>query len=211
MERLTSNKKVSDMSLIELAHNSCYVDNKRNARYRDYNLDIDSRELVRNLVKDICDEDLTDLSDEEFDEYMSSMLSVGIDSTMGLLALFYRNLWAMSDLRERLKEYEDYEEQGRLVKLPCKVGDTVWVVTSPFNVFDYIEYDDDMKDEVYESYVSSVSFYECGEQYRIYAKATNHFIGAYFRECDFGKTVFFTRSEAEAKLKELRGNQNGKV
>lgn len=196
------------MSMIELAHNSCYVDNKRNARYRDYNLDIDSRELVRNLVKDICDEDLTDLSDEEFDEYMSSMLSVEIDSTMGLLALFYRNLWAMSDLRERLKEYEDYEEQGRLVKLPCKVGDTVWVVTSPFNVFDDIEYDENMKEEVYESYVSSVSFYKCGEQYRIYAKATNHFIGAYFRECDFGKTVFPTKSEAEAKLKESRGEED---
>lgn len=103
----------------------------------------------------------------------------------------------------QLKEYQQLEKQGRLVKLPCKVGDTVWVVTSPFNVFDDIEYDDDMKDEVYESYVSSVSFYECGEQYRIYAKATNHFIGAYFRKCDFGKTVFLTKVEAEAKLKEM--------
>ena len=26
-----------------------------------------------------------------------------------------------------------------------------------------------------------------------------------------GKTLFLTKSEAEAKLKELRGNQNGKV
>lgn len=109
----------------------------------------------------------------------------------------------------KLKDYEDLEEQGRLIKLPCKVGDTVYVVTSPFNVFDDIEYDENMKDEVYESYVSSITFYECGEQYRIYAKATNHFIGAYFRECDFGKTVFLTKSEAEAKLKELRGGENG--
>ena len=62
MNRLTSNKNVSDMSMIELAHNSCYKDSKRNARYRDYELDIDSRQLVRNLVKNICDEDLTDLS-----------------------------------------------------------------------------------------------------------------------------------------------------
>lgn len=117
------------------------------------------------------------------------------------------NCEIMTSVCENLGDYEDLEEQGRLVKLPCKVGDTVWVVTSPFNVFDDIEYDDDMKDEVYESYVSSVSFYECGEQYRIYAKATNHFIGAYFRECDFGKTVFLTKSEAEAKLKELRGGE----
>ena len=108
----------------------------------------------------------------------------------------------------KLKDYEDLEEQGRLIKLPCKVGDTVYVVTSPFNVFDDIEYDENMKDEVYESYVSSITFYECGEQYRIYAKATNHFIGAYFRECDFGKTVFLTKSAAEAKLKELIGEEN---
>lgn len=104
----------------------------------------------------------------------------------------------------KLKEYEDLEEQGRLVKLPCKVGDVVYVVTSPFNVFDDIEYDENMKDEVYESYVSSATFYKSGEQYRIYAKATNHFIGAYFRECDFGKTVFLTQSAAEEKFKELR-------
>ena len=109
---------------------------------------------------------------------------------------------------DKLATYEDAEEQGLLLRLPCKVGDTVYVVTSPFNVFDDIEYDENMKDEVYEAYVSSVSFYESGEQYRIYAKVTNHFIGAYFRECDFGKTVFLIREEAEAKLKEMEDNND---
>lgn len=103
----------------------------------------------------------------------------------------------------KLAEYEDLEEQGRLLRLPCKVGDAVYVVTSPFNVFDDIEYDENMKEEVYEAYVSSVSFYKSGEQYRIYAKSTNHFIGVYFRECDFGKTVFLTEEEAREKLKEM--------
>lgn len=119
MERLTNNKNVSDMSMIELAHNSCYADDERNARYRDYDLDIDARKLVRNLVKDICDEDLSDLSNEEFDEYMGSMLQYEIDSTVGLLALFYRNLWAMADLREKLKEYEDLEERLNKVYGEC--------------------------------------------------------------------------------------------
>ena len=114
----------------------------------------------------------------------------------------------ITTILKKLADYEDLEEQGRLIKLPCKVGDAVYVVTSPFNVFDDIEYDENMKDEVYESYVSSITFYECGEQYRIYAKATNHFIGAYFRECDFGKTVFLTREEAESRLEELRGGEN---
>lgn len=119
-------------------------------------------------------------------------------------------IWRLPDYgngspTEKLSAYEDAEEQGLLLRLPCKVGDTVYVITSPFNVFDDIEYDENMKDEVYEAYVSSVSFYESGEQYRIYAKATNHFIGAYFRECDFGKTVFLTKAEAESKLAEMEG------
>lgn len=96
MERLTTNKSVADMSMIELAHNSCYADDECNARYRDYNLDVDSRWLVRNLAKDICGEDFNGLSDEEVDEYMA-------------------------DLREKLKYYEDSEEQGRYIKLPEKI------------------------------------------------------------------------------------------
>lgn len=116
-----------------------------------------------------------------------------------------RRFRALETIAERLANREQAEEQGLLLRLPCKVGDTVYVITSPFNVFDDIEYDENMKDEVYEAYVSSVSFYESGEQYRIYAKVTNHFIGAYFRECDFGKTVFLTEAEAEAKLTEMEG------
>lgn len=105
---------------------------------------------------------------------------------------------------EKLATYEDLEEQGLLVRLPCKAGDTVWVVTSPINVFDYDEYDGDAEYEVYESFLSSVSYYASGEQFRIYAKVTNSFIAAYFRECDFGESIFFTREEAEKKLEEMK-------
>lgn len=109
-------------------------------------------------------------------------------------------------LLQELKTYEDLEEQGLLVRLPCKVGDTVWVVTSPINVFGYDEYDGDAEYEVYESFLSSVSYYASGEQFRIYAKVTNSFIVAYFRECDFGESIFLTREDAEKKLEEM---QNG--
>ena len=105
---------------------------------------------------------------------------------------------------KKLADYEELEEQGLLVRLPCKVGDTVWVVTSPINVFDYNEYDGDAEYEVYESFLSSVSYYTSGEQFRIYAKVTNSFIAAYFRECDFGESIFLTREEAEKKLEELK-------
>lgn len=195
MERLTSNKPTPDMNMFELAHNSCYADEKRNARYRDCELDIDSRELVRSLVKDMCNEDLSDMSDEEFDEYMAEMLSVEVDSQIGLLALFYRNLWAMADLREKLKEYEDLEEYGRLVKLPCKVGDTVYGINIDRNIASALK-------------IISVKIYS-------YAIYFNYQLidGIYknivsFTDFDIGKTVFLTKSEAEAKLKELRGGEN---
>lgn len=110
----------------------------------------------------------------------------------------------LAEWLEELKSYKDAEEQGLLVRLPCKVGDTVWVVTSPINVFDYDKYDGDAEYEVYESFLSSVSYYASGEQFRIYAKVTNSFIAAYFRECDFGKSIFFIREEAEKKLEELK-------
>ena len=186
MERLTSNKNVSDMSIIELAHNSCYADNKRNARYRDYNLDIDSRELVRNLVKDICDEDLTDLSDEEFDEYMGSMLSVEMDSEIGLLALFYRNLWAMADLRETLKGYEDLEEQGRLIKIPLEA----------YCIVDF---------EVRKGFVLEETYHMSRKPLLVVRYDDNSLKS---HSGYLGISVFLTKSEAEVKLKELRGGEN---
>lgn len=112
--RLTSNKNIYEMGMFELAHNSCYVkDNK--ARYRDYNLDIDARELTRQLLKDLADEDDAFTDDEEFDRYMQDCLSIGMDDIEGLIAVFYRNMWAMADLHERLKHYEDMEAQEKMV------------------------------------------------------------------------------------------------
>lgn len=115
-------------------------------------------------------------------------------------------LTKLTIMQKELKKYKHLEEQGLLARLPCKVGDTVWVVTSPINVFDYDKYDGDAEYEVYESFLSSVSYYASGEQFRIYAKVTNSFIAAYFRECDFGKSIFFTREEAEKKLEEMKKN-----
>lgn len=190
------------MDMLELVYNSCYADEKCKARYRNYELDIDSRELVKNLAKDMCDEDLSDMSDEEFDEYMAEMLSVEVDSQIGLLALFYRNLWAMADLREKLKEYEDLEEQGRLLKLPCKVGDTVWDndcgrhCAYTITAFSFGECEEYICEPVT---TKEVVFY--------YANSSGSITGS-FAESEIGKSVFLNKSEAEAKLKELRGNND---
>lgn len=40
---------------------------------------------------------------------------------------------------EKLGKYEDLEEQGRLVKLPCKVGDVVYVKMASYCKTHYVE------------------------------------------------------------------------
>lgn len=129
MKRLTTNKDVSDIEgMYELAHNSCYIDKDGNVRYRDFETDVDARVLIRELLKKYADGDDAFISDDDFDEQMMEALQYGTDTREGLIALFYRNLWAMAELREKLKHYEDAEEQGLLLRLPCKVGDTIYLV-----------------------------------------------------------------------------------
>lgn len=197
MERLTSNKSTSDMNMLELAYNGCYTDEKGNARYRDYELDIDIRKLIKMLIKDMCNEDLFCMSDEEIDGYMAEMLSVEMDSKIWLLALFYRNLWSMADLRERLKKYEDLEEQGKLMRLPCKVGDVVYFAHH---------------DRVISSEVLSAKYHAEAENHGVFIRERLTIdVEGVSAEIDFGvigKAVFLTKSEAEQKLEELRGKQN---
>ena len=99
---------------------------------------------------------------------------------------------------EKLSEYEDLEEQGRLVILPCKVGDTVW--------------DNDYGRPCAYT-ITAFSFGEC-EEYICepvttkeavfyYANSSGSITGS-FAESEIGKSVFLNKSEAEAKLKELR-------
>lgn len=91
---------------------------------------------------------------------------------------------------EKLGEYEDLEEQGRLIKLPCKVGDTV------FNISENI---------ILEYEVVGFSVYKAGVRI-IYGE--HHVSGSdETYSCNLavdriGKTVFLTKSEAESKLTE---------
>lgn len=137
MKRLTTDKPVSEMEMLELAHNSCYVGEDGSARYRDFDTDIDARELARKLMVDfnIWIPDMIEMTnDEEFDwVILEELINADVSEKMfadGLIPLFYRNLWAMADLRERLKQYEDAEEQGLLKKFPCKIGDVVTIILS---------------------------------------------------------------------------------
>ena len=88
---------------------------------------------------------------------------------------------------ERLKHYEDLEEQGRLVVLPCKAGDTV---------YDIYEAKANGDGEIRALKVTDIHI-------RLDKRNKEWIIicGYYFDLADFGKTVFLTREEAEAALK----------
>lgn len=126
MDRLTTNKPVKEMGMVELAYNSCFAKDGE-AYYRDFSEEISARDLARKLYKIYTSETLSD-DDDTFDEEMIEELQYDIEVyPEALIALFYRNLWAMADLRETLARYEDLEERELLIKLPCKIGDTVYV------------------------------------------------------------------------------------
>lgn len=106
MDRLTTDKAVSEMSMIELAYNSCYAKDRK-AHIRDFENDFDARELAVRLLGKYADIPNEFTCNEDFDDFMWDSLQYGMDSIQGLIAVFYRSVWAMADLRERLKEYED--------------------------------------------------------------------------------------------------------
>ena len=105
---------------------------------------------------------------------------------------------------DKWRKYKDLEEQGRLIKLPCKVGDTVW--------------DNDFGIPCAYT-ITAFSFGEC-EEYICepittkeavfyYANSSGSITGS-FAESEIGKSVFLSKAEAKANLKELSCKENSK-
>ena len=99
----------------------------------------------------------------------------------------------------KLCDYEDLEEQGLLVKLPCKVGDTVWD-----NDFGYPE-SYEIKAFSY-GYCDSYVEPDIEDQIIFYYENYSGSITGAFPMSEISKTVFLAREEAEKKLEEM---QNG--
>ena len=86
---------------------------------------------------------------------------------------------------ERLKQYEDAEAEGRLVVLPCRIGDTVFCIPA-------------MGEEIIEDIVEDADIWSIkdGIKVRLTLKTFKDYVVG-----EFGKTVFLTREEAEQALK----------
>lgn len=95
------------------------------------------------------------------------------------------------DRTDLLGEYEDLEEQGLLVKLPCKVDDEVIIV---FNEYGELFITNGwIVTEITVIDSDAIFNFRCYETNDVEERSLN----------DFGKSVFLTREEAEKAIKKL--------
>lgn len=93
---------------------------------------------------------------------------------------------------DRLRELAEADRDGRVVVLPCKVGDTVWMCEEDFGIV--LPYTIDL-----------ISFVDKGCGYSANCNQNGELIDSIdFEDDDIGKTVFLTREEAEKALEETK-------
>lgn len=113
----------------------------------------------------------------ERDEYGNADI-IGVDSADLQLNLDFDGLNRVTDALNRLAAYEDAEQEGRLIVLPCKPGTEVYHVFPVQGIREcWIR-----RFQIGRYGLLAVTKYGC------------------FSPEDFGKTVFLTRQEAEAAL-----------
>ena len=89
----------------------------------------------------------------------------------------------------KLREYEDAEEQGLLLRLPCKVGDTVYWLSNFYGFNNNYS--------VTEEVVEGIQITE--DDFVIEMSTAGIKYGR------IGKSVFLTKEEAEQKLESMKG------
>ena len=92
---------------------------------------------------------------------------------------------------QKLAEYEDLEEQGLLLRLPLKIGDTVYSVTRDF---------------ISEYTICSIEKYNEGLFFNWRCEKGIYINVRGFTNYQIGKDVFLTKAEAEQKLKETESD-----
>ena len=109
------------------------------------------------------------------------------------------NCKTIDDVIDKLAEYEGLEEQGRLIKLPCKVRDTVYYISEGFIEPCTVEtiFISDYTDKYGNcSYMAEIHF----------DREDCPYVSTEIYFTDIGKTIFLTKDEAEQKLKEMESD-----
>ena len=90
---------------------------------------------------------------------------------------------------DRLRELAEADKDGRVIILPCKVGDKLYRVFAG---------------EIFEHRVGSMKYFAIQGKWDI---ETYPFLPSV--ESGIGKTIFLTREEAEKALREMEGKKDG--
>lgn len=135
----------------------------------------------------------------ERDEFDNADI-IGVSSADIQLNLNFAEFNRVTNALNKLADYEDAEETGTLVRLPCKVGDTVYIKGVPVKVSGI-----NIENEI--TYYVHIDCYDCGdcpfyEDENSWEGEHDCKISGYleFTDDDIGKTVFLTREEAEKAL-----------
>lgn len=118
----------------------------------------------------------------------------------------------------KVHELEQAEQDGRLVVLPCKVGDTVYVTGECRIMECFIDeaYLDDRKGIEYlvsfdcDNNCEGCPFNDWHQEYSGEYSCNGEWGQASIKGSDIGKTVFLTREDAEAALKGDNGHAQRK-
>lgn len=106
MKRLTSDN-VSEMDVRQLALNQVYIGPDRRARYVEGpDRECSVCDLIR-TASEALDVELPILSDENLFDLMADWLQYGAEEPEGVVAILYRALCAMAEVRDKLSRYED--------------------------------------------------------------------------------------------------------
>lgn len=96
----------------------------------------------------------------------------------------------------KLADYEDAEEQGLILRLPCKVGDKVYQIRENFIEPCTVE-------TIFLGNYTDRNGNCCNMAEIYYDRDDCPYVSTEMYFTDIGETVFLTETEAEAKLKEM--------
>ena len=120
----------------------------------------------------------------ERDEYGNADI-IGVDSSNWQFNLTFEELVKVTNALNTFAKLEDKIENGTFIEAPCKVGDIV--------------YQFDNGGEIYELMILHINIYKGKPYYETDAID--------FDNRAIGESIFLTKAEAEARLKELQEKQ----
>ncbi len=144
-------------------------------------------------------ERLTEKLEEHGSYYYPHCFESGCDETSGLCIC--EDCSFQNKVCQKLGEYEDLEEQGKLLKLPCAVGETVWYISERIEKLGRKKVEVSFVDE---GIVDSITL-GCMMIPQINVCNDENVWTTFDGIEDLGKTVFITKEAAEAALKEMSG------